>query len=78
MIQGPAVISYCLGSVDNRTVGFKDLVMTKASKILDNVDVSVIGLKSLSNRVTEMSGMSRASKHENTCILRRKSSRCQR
>ena len=77
MIKGPGVISYFLGSVDNRTVGFKDLFMTKASTILDNVDVSVIGLKSLSNTVTEMSGMSRASKHENTCILRRKSSRYQ-
>ena len=32
--------------------------MTKASTILDNVDVSVIGLKSLSNTVTETSGMS--------------------
>lgn len=31
--------------------------MTTASTILDNVDVTVIGLKSLSNTVTEMSGM---------------------
>ena len=52
MIKGPGVISYFLGSVDNRTVGFKDLFMTKASTILDNLDVSVIGLKSLSNTVT--------------------------
>lgn len=49
MIQGPGIKSYWLGSVDDRTVGFKDLLMTTASTILDNVDVTVIGLKSLSN-----------------------------
>ena len=58
MIQGPGIKSYCLGSVDDRTVSFKDLLMTTASTILDNVDVTVIGLKSFSNTVTQMSGMS--------------------
>ena len=58
MIQGLGIKSYCLGSVDDRTVGFKDLLMTTASTILDYVDVGGIGLKSLSNTVTEMSGMS--------------------
>ena len=58
MIQGPGIESYCLGFVDDRTVGFKDLLMTTASTILDNVNVTVTGLKSLSNTVTEMSGMS--------------------
>ena len=57
MIQAPGIKSYCLGSVDDRTVGFKDLLMTTASTVLDNVDVTVIDLKSLSNTVTEMSGM---------------------
>ena len=40
-----------------------DLLMTKASTILDNVDVSVIGLKSLSNTVTEMSSSFQARRH---------------
>ena len=39
MVQGPGIKSYCLGSLDDRTVGFKDLLMTTASTILDNVDV---------------------------------------
>ena len=47
MIQGPGIKLYCLGSVDDRTVGFTDLLMTTASTILDNVDVTVTGLKSL-------------------------------
>ena len=57
MIQAPGIKLYCLGSVDDRTVGFTDLLMTTASTVLDNVDVTVIGLKSLSNTVAEMSGM---------------------
>ena len=35
MVQGPGIKSYWLGSVDDRIVSFKDLLMTTASTIFE-------------------------------------------
>ena len=47
VVDEPGMRSYWLGSIDDNTVSFKDFSMTNDSTILDSVDVSEIGLRSL-------------------------------